>query len=728
MNSTLRTIILTGIFATPFIPFLVFSSYFFPFITSKAFTFRIIIEIIFALYIILALRDQNHRPQYSTIVGAFLGFLVVMGLATVFAENPAKSFWSNFERMEGYVTLLHLFAYFVVLGGVMHTRALWSKLFQTSLFASALMVFYSFLQLAGYFRINQGGVRVDGTLGNATYLAIYLVFHIFLALIFLTRRETATLTKWFYGLLIIGQVIVLYYTATRGAILGLIGGLFVTALLIALFDKGSTKVRLKAWWLIISLVALTGGFIAMRNTSFVQNSPVLARFAQISWNENKTQSRSYVWPMAVKGFKDRPLLGWGQENFNYVFNKYYAPEMYNKEPWFDRTHNVFLDWLIAGGILGLLAYLSLFGFGLLAIWKQGDFTFLERALLTGMFVAYLFHNIFVFDNLVSYMLFMMFLAYLHFDVSRPYPTWLSKRMAPLHTNSSVITGVWAPLVVVVFIGALYTVNIKPMQANAALITALQSGVKTPEQIVAFKEVFAYQTFADQEAREQLMQAVYNKRYSESVSLQDKQAIFTLAKDQYDIMIKEAPNDARHRLFYGAMLNAYGLYPLALEQLKVATTLSPTKQNIFYEKAVSYQALKDYASSLNELKQALDLVPENEEARVVYAIGAIYAGQVPFAKQLLKEGFNTENYPNDRLIQAYIDTNHFPEVVAIGEEQVRREPALAQNHFRLANSYYKVGRFSDAIRELEKAITLETNDNTKAQYQGLIDALRAEKKI
>jgi O-antigen ligase len=422
MNSTLRSLILTGVFIIPFIPLYVASNMFFPFITGKNFAFRVLVEIIFALWAILALRDSDYRPKYSSIFGAFFGFLVVMGVATIFAENPYKSFWSNFERMEGYITMLHLFAYFIVLGSVLQTRKLWNALFQTSLFVSFIMVFYSFLQLAGKLTINQGGVRVDGTLGNATYLAIYLVFHIFIALIFIARRETDLILKWTYGLLVVGQLIVLYHTATRGAILGLLGGLLATALLIALFGKETKGLRKLSIGLVAGILLLIGGFIVIKDSSFVQKSPVLQRFATISWSESQTQSRGYVWPMALKGFKEKPLFGWGQENFNYVFNKYYAPEMYNKEPWFDRTHDVFLDWLIAGGIFGLLSYLSLFGLGLYAIWKHGDLTFVERSLITGLFLAYLFHNIFVFDNLVSYLFFTLFLAYLHFDVARPFST------------------------------------------------------------------------------------------------------------------------------------------------------------------------------------------------------------------------------------------------------------------------------------------------------------------
>ena len=67
-----------------------------------------------------------------------------------------------------------------------------------------------------------------------------------------------------------------------------------------------------------------------------------------------------IWNISWQGVKERPILGWGQDNFSFVFTKYYNPQMYAQEPWFDRSHNVFLDWLVAAGVVGLIAYLYLF--------------------------------------------------------------------------------------------------------------------------------------------------------------------------------------------------------------------------------------------------------------------------------------------------------------------------------------------------------------------------------
>ena len=514
-NTVLKYAILSGIFSLAFIPLIVSSNMFFPFITGKNFTFRIIIELIFGLYLILAMRDSSYRPRFSGMFAAFLSFIGIMTLATIFAENPAKSFWSNYERMEGLITLLHLFAYFIVLGHVINTKKLWDRLFQTSLGVSLIICFYAFLQLAGKLTINQGGVRVDATFGNATYLAIYMVIHIFLALVFILRVNQATWIRIVYGALVVMQTIVLYHTATRGAILGLLGGLGLMALLLAIFEKERKSIRKISIATIGVIVAIVLVFVAVKDSDFVTKSPVLSRFSNISFNETKTQARAYVWPMAINGFKEKPILGWGQENFNFVFNKYYDSRMYRHEPWFDRTHNVVLDWLVAGGLLGILGYLSLYALAMYAVWKKGDLSFAERAAFTGLFSAYFFHNLFVFDNLTSYIMFVLLLSYLHFDTARDFSNRLSRKMEDLLSSQALVNRLVAPIIVVLTIASVYYLNAKPIAANTTLIESISTGT-VEERINNFKRALSYDTFGNQEIREQIVQFAFNVSYANGV--------------------------------------------------------------------------------------------------------------------------------------------------------------------------------------------------------------------
>jgi len=123
-----------GVFAIPFIVLIISNSMFFPFITGKNFTFRILVEVIFAAWIILALYDAQYRPKFSWIAVSFVALLVVMFFADLLGKNPHQSFWSNFERMEGYVTLVHTFMYMIVAGSVLNTQKMWDRFFNTTIF------------------------------------------------------------------------------------------------------------------------------------------------------------------------------------------------------------------------------------------------------------------------------------------------------------------------------------------------------------------------------------------------------------------------------------------------------------------------------------------------------------------------------------------------------------------------------------------------------------------
>ncbi|MFA6095240.1 MAG: O-antigen ligase family protein, partial [Candidatus Paceibacterota bacterium] len=507
MNKFLRITAIGSIFLIPFIPFIVSSSLFFPFITGKNFIFRILTEVSLASWIMLALRDAAYRPRKSAILWAFVAFVAIIGIADISGVNAWKSFWSNFERMEGYVTLLHLLGMFIVAGTMLSTERLWERFLQTSLGASVVASLFAVFQLAGVFTINQGGVRVDATFGNATYLAIYLVFNIFFALIFFARSRGWGARAGYAAIVILHSAI-LYHTATRGAILGLLGGLLLSALLIAIFDKKERVMRTTAWSVIGAIAVIAIGFTLAKDTDFVRSSPVMSRFINLSLNETGSQARAYVWPMAIEGWKERPILGWGQENFNYVFNKDYDPRMYHHEQWFDRTHNAFLDWLVQGGILGLLAYLSLFVSAVYLLWRKcPDASFTEKALLTGLGAAYLFHNLFVFDNITSYTLFVSILAYVHFRSAR-----LSK---PAALDKDEVddgdTRMIGAFVLVLLVASLYFFNYRGYATSQSLLDAMRSStvspIRIPDAIASFEKALSYDTLGRPEVVERMIETV-----------------------------------------------------------------------------------------------------------------------------------------------------------------------------------------------------------------------------
>ena len=130
--------------------------------------------------------------------------------------------------------------------------------------------------------------------------------------------------------------------------------------------------------------------------------------------------------------------------------------MYNQEPWFDRTHDIILDWLIAGGLLGLLSYLSILWALVLSIYKKSNFSWGEKSLFLGLLSAYFFHNLFVFDQIGSYILFFSILAFVHANSETASPVWAKKISSKFGFLSSPgMLPVSASLIVIATVSGLY---------------------------------------------------------------------------------------------------------------------------------------------------------------------------------------------------------------------------------------------------------------------------------
>ncbi len=380
--------------------------------------------------------------------------------------------------------------------------------------------------------------------------------------------------------------------------------------------------------------------------------------------------------------------------------------MYNQEPWFDRTHNVFFDWLVAGGILGLVAYLSLFGLALYLLWKKSGLSVVERSILTGMLAAYFFHNLFVFDQLVSYIYFTLFLAYIHVRSQQGVAT--SSKELPDSLAMS-LQGV----VLVATLAVLYLVNVPGIRANTTLIQALTPHSQTSfaQNIEYFKQALAYNTFGNQEIREQLVQASASIRGA-NVSNDEKQQLFNLAATEMQKMIKEAPNDARHYLFLGSLLDTYGLSSQSIELLQKAHMLSPQKQAIYFELGSAYIVLKQYDNALATFKEAYELEPSYKEAAVMYAAGAVYAGKDDIAQALIT---SLGGGIDQRIIGAYKDIGRLDKAIALWSAIVKNQPDNAQAHLSLAGIYFQAGRKAEAISEIRKVIELQPGFKDEGEY-------------
>lgn len=719
LRSILRSIILVALFATPFVCLYVASNMFFPFISGKNFAFRILVEVALGAWVLLMFIDETYRPRFSWVLAGAGAFLVVLALADFTGVNPYRSFWSNYERMEGLIAHIHLFLYFIIMGSVLRTEELWKWFWRTSLGVSILVSFNAFSQLEGWGAVHQSSNRLDATFGNSTYLAVYALFNFFLAMFFFFREAKENpRARFIYPLVALINVVVLYYTQTRGASLGLVGGIFLAILLTALFDQEHPERRKYALGGVIGFIILVSAFISFRDAPWIQANRTLGRLANISLSDPTTVSRFMIWNMSWEGFKEHPILGWGQDNFLYVFSKHYDPRMWNQEPWFDRSHDVFFDWLTAGGALGLLAYLSLFGAALYYLWfsRHRHFTVLERGILTGMLAGYFVHNIFVFDNLTSYIIFFGFLGYLHAlhaETTSQHEEVREKKKGKgedaLESGDLVIAAVVAGMMTV---GMVYFLNIRNIDANIALINAIRpEGVLTDgpggKKEIALQGVLERGLFGSGEAREQLAQLALQTA-DPRVPREIQQQFFDLTATEFDQEIVNDPTSLRTISFAAAFYLRFGQYDKAFNYFKRAIELSPKHQEAYLDLSQLYLIEGKYQDVENAGKTVYELEPAYPDAAIAYAMALIYQKKPEEAERVVARFKDTPLVYDNRLVNAYGKNHYFNKAVELVNEKIAKGDAAGQDYFTLAGGYSGLGDTAKAIAAVQKGMTLDAS--------------------
>ncbi|MGB9608896.1 MAG: O-antigen ligase family protein, partial [Minisyncoccia bacterium] len=363
------------IYLAPLSVLIVLPSNFFPFIGGKYYFFRTVVSLsLISVLFFWAFEDREDKTLKDLkqifkkpLVIAVTIFVFFYVLASLFALDPQAAFWSNFERQEGGFQMIHYWLFFILLSLLLKNENDWKKIFWISIFSAIGMIGYGILSAGlvdgffgpyaslmngtstpGFFKVLfNKDIRFQGSLGNPAYVAPYLMFIIFYTLFIWLRQKTEfNLKKLTYVLLILFFALFFVLSQTRGAFLGLVAGIVVFFGYLILSDKKLRKIGIYG---ILGLLILGGIVFYFRDSSFIKNLPG-ARFLQISLKEQTAQTRFWTWNSAWQGFKERPILGWGPENFPAVFDKYFDPRHFNpevpgSETWFDRAHSVIFDYL-----------------------------------------------------------------------------------------------------------------------------------------------------------------------------------------------------------------------------------------------------------------------------------------------------------------------------------------------------------------------------------------------
>ena len=700
-----KAIVFGGIFMLPFVPLVFLNTLYFPYITEKTIFFRAIVEIVFIFWLVLIALDRSFSLRRSPVIIATTAFVIVLGVADVCGIDPHRSFWGTFERMEGFLTWIHLYAYLLVIGSVLQNRRHWLSFFRTIVAASALVAVYGLFQLFDWLPVTPLGTRPGATLGNAIFLSTYLLLILFLTSFLWWNDRMKSWAPYLYGSLLLLDTVVLYGTATRGAFLGLLIGAFIGAMFYVL-DGSVMRRRLVFGGLALFVVLAALPFL-FRHTALVEQNPLLSRFSSISFSDySSSRARFFVWNVALQGFRARPLLGWGQENFEYVFNHFGAEEFHTQELWFDRVHNMPLEWLVAAGSVGGIAYVSLFMallYVLFAAARAGALSRVEHALVLGGIAGYVVSDLFAFDSISSYFLFFTIAGYLHFLSVSGKSAGVSRNKVVKYPSDILLLsfiGVLLPFVLILE----YVSNVRPFIAAADVAQALdvQGALTLPAREGLFAAALPYASFDERGARDALGEFAIAVSTASGASAQDKQNVFSRAEEELAQEIAVHPDSIRSRLLLAELESTYGNHAQAIALLNEALRISPEKQFIYFQLGQEYIGQGDYQEAFLTLQKAFEINPRFLEARNLYAAAALYTGQDSLAQKLLTERYGT--IPADAaLIDAYAFRKNYPMLVQLWEERVKENPDDIQARFSLAAAYLADKRPTDATATLQLII-------------------------
>jgi len=454
--------------------------------------------------------------------------------------------------------------------------------------------------------------------------------------------------KAYFVILIILNFIALFNTQTRGALVGI----FVALLTIAIFLLFSKYVHKKLKYSVVALllffIILVSSIFAFKQSSVVQNNNTLRRVASISLSDATTETRLLTWQISIQGFKEKPILGWGEDKFYVVFNKYFPTaifEDFGSRVWFDRPHNVFIQQLIHGGLLGLLAYLAIFWFAFKNLFKHYQKTKDAKtiSIFGGLIIAYMVQNFFVFDSLNTYILVILILAITVFlgNDKKPIDT---KQSVPSDNKLWVATGLFLFILI-----SGYYLNIPAAKANKDFVAIYQALRAEPANL-PFNEdlnqelidIINSNYFGKFEFRQVYSEYAYSLLQVPEVPNYRKGKTMELAEVELLNSIDEQPDNVRHHSFLanlylaGARLDpSYAQKNIRLVEDK-ALILSPTRTQLYYTLGSAYMTLQDSDKAIANFIKAKELSPHVFESYQNLFSAYLSTDRVEEAKQVLLE--------------------------------------------------------------------------------------------
>lgn len=601
--------------------------------STKAFFFFVVAEVVLFLLVWLFASRPAWRPARGSVSVAFFLFILVLAAATLFGVDPSMSFWSMPGRMTGLLLYLHLAIVYVAMIAVLRDERAWRTFFAVQVLSGLIIALLHFFpQLAGEILVQEAG---GSTLGNSSVLGAYLLFCIALAVVLATWPSTKRLARGFWTVSAFVFFVTLFSTDAHAAQASIALGAILG---VALFSMRRTSLPWKRTGrTLAALLVVSSMTVAI--LTFVPRSPVHEAFVDIG-----DPTRFVIWDIALKGILERPLLGWGPENFSTVFLQHYNPCLNSPAcgpgSWADRAHNIVLDTTAGSGVLGLLAYLAVFIVAMVALWRRRSASLNEDAItvsLISLLVAYFVQNLTGFDSLVSLWMWVIVLAFSYWWGTQH--KTIDNTPARRHLLPIVLMGMLLPLAITFFV-------VRPAMGFLGPSMA-QKSTNVEERLFWYDRAVNLSS-AGRDYRRSYMafQTSAALWYATQQTLGDSashaQNEMTTAQTALRDTIDHTSNDLRAQLTLARLYQVESRIwrPDALmdarSTLERAVDLNPRNPQPLWALTAVLLEQGEGEDALTAVSRAFDLNPDHEQAHIARAAAAVFAGESKLLQQFVKE--------------------------------------------------------------------------------------------
>jgi putative inorganic carbon (HCO3(-)) transporter len=302
-------------------------------------------------------------------------FIIGLSFSLFFSTDVKQSFFGSYDRQQGLVSYFFYFLWFVLLSFnilTINNRLLKkdqadslakriNRIIKTIAAAGLIVSLYGILQILNIDFLTWPEPpflthRTFSSFGQPNFLASWLLLIIPLNF-YLIVRETKSWGRIFYSFSALAALFCLLFTSSRGALVALVLVVFIFLIYLLWF---TSLERFKKILIVILFFIILGGSLVSLEL-FLPGR--LASFSD--YQTGSLAARFNFYAAASDATLKKPLFGYGLENSDEVFIKYYEPNwgLYGAvNASADRAHNLLLDILITSGFWGLFFFALLYAY------------------------------------------------------------------------------------------------------------------------------------------------------------------------------------------------------------------------------------------------------------------------------------------------------------------------------------------------------------------------------